>query len=106
MSTEKKMKCLCGKLAEETHVNLDGHRIKAWKCKDCDEEYLDSAEAQFLLMRKKMEKRPLTATVGVLGDSYIIRIPKEIVEFMQIRKGEKAKITLAGPHDIMVSVNA
>lgn len=106
MSKKKGMKCQCGKSTDETHLNIDGFKIKAWKCESCGEEYLDSAEAQFLLMMKKMQKKPHTAKVGVLGDSYIIRIPKEIVEYMQIKKGEKAKISLAGPHEILVAVNS
>ncbi len=105
MSDKKGMKCLCGNAAVETHVNIDGFKIKAWKCESCHEEYLDSAEAQFLLLMKKMQKKPHTAKVGVLGDSYIIRIPKEIVDYMQIKKGEKTRISLAGPHEILVSVN-
>ena len=50
MSKKKGMKCQCGKSTDETHLNIDGFKIKAWKCESCGEEYLDSAEAQFLLM--------------------------------------------------------
>ena len=104
MPNTKDMKCSCGKIAEQTHINIEGYKIKAWICKTCGEEYLDSADAEFLLLSKKMKKEPHTAKVGVLGDSYIIRIPKEIVEFMHIKKGEEAKISLVGPHEILVSV--
>ena len=53
MTKKTGMKCLCGKTAKENHVNIDGFKIKAWKCGSCGEEYLDGAEAQFLLMMKK-----------------------------------------------------
>lgn len=104
MPNTKDMKCSCGKIAKHTYTNIEGYRVKAWKCKTCGEEYLDSADAEFLLLLKKMKKKPLTAKVGVLGGSYIIRIPKEIVEFMGIERGEEAKIALVGPHEILVSV--
>lgn len=104
MSNKDGMKCSCGEIANLTYTNIDGYKIKAWKCEVCGEEYLDSADAEFLLLMKKLKKKPHSAKVGLLGESYIIRIPKEIVEYMHIEKGEETKISLVGPHEILVSV--
>jgi hypothetical protein len=106
MPRKKGMECVCGEIAKESHTNIEGYKVRSWKCKKCGEEYIDSGDAEFVLLASKTRKHPIKARVGVLGESYIIRIPKEIAELMHIAKGKVAKITLAGPNDILVTVES
>ncbi|UCE39303.1 MAG: AbrB/MazE/SpoVT family DNA-binding domain-containing protein [Thermoplasmata archaeon] len=106
MPKKKGMECVCGEIAKESHTNIEGYKVRSWKCKKCGEEYIDSSDAEFVLLASKTRKNPIKARVGVLGESYIIRIPKEIAEIMHIAKGKVAKITLAGPNDILITVES
>ncbi len=106
MPKKKGMECVCGETAKESHTNIEGYKVRSWKCEKCGEEYLDSSDAEFVLLISKTRKHPIKVKVGVLGESYIIRIPKELAEIMHIAKGKVAKITLTGPHDILVTVES
>jgi hypothetical protein len=104
MATRKGMRCDCGGLARPSHTKVDGYKIRSWKCPRCDEEYLDSGDAEFVLLAKKMKRKPITAKVGILGDSFIVRIPRDLAEFLGLKKGDNARITLTGPRQIQISV--
>jgi len=104
MKKKEGMKCVCGETAMPTKTNIEGFTVRAWRCKKCGEEYIDSGDAEFVLLYKKMQKHPVNAKIGVLGNSYIIRIPKEIAEIMHLKKGKKAQLKLKDPNSITVSV--
>ncbi len=53
----------------------------------------------------KAEKKGMTATVGVLGQSKIIRIPKVAEEIYKISKGDRLRLEL-GPEGISIRVKA
>ena len=60
--------------------------------------------SEFVLLYKKMQKRPLSAKFGMLGNNYIIRIPKEVAEVMHLAKGKKAELTINSSNSIVISV--
>lgn len=98
------MKCACGALAQPTRIKIDGYGVRAWKCPKCKEEYLDSGDAEFLLIMKKLQKKGITAKIGVLGNSFIVRIPKEIAEILKLAKGKKALLSMNAPNNLTISV--
>ena len=100
-----RMKCACGAMAYPTTTRIEGFIVKAWKCKKCHEEYLDSGDAEFVLLAKKMQKNPISAKVGILGNNYILRIPKEIAEILHLTRGKTAKLKLNAPDKLEVSVS-
>jgi antitoxin component of MazEF toxin-antitoxin module len=53
---------------------------------------------------KKLQKKGITATIGVLGDSFIVRIPKEIAETLKLVKGMKAVLSMNAPNNLVISV--
>ena len=104
MNTKNGMKCVCGETALPSKTNIEGFSVRAWRCKKCGEEYIDSADAEFVLLYKKMQKHPAKAKLGMLGNSYFIRIPKEIAEVMHLTKGKKTELVMKDPHSIIISV--
>jgi hypothetical protein len=98
------MKCSCGALAQPKKIKIEGFGVRAWKCPKCKEEYIDSGDAEFVLMMKKMQKKAVTAKIGVLGDSFIVRIPKEIAEMLKLTRGSKAVLSLNAPNNLVISV--
>lgn len=105
MRKDMGMKCLCGAIAKPAKVRVEGYMVRAWKCSKCKEEYLDSGDAEFILLMKKMQRKAVTAKIGVLGDSFIVRIPKEIAEALKLTRGKIAVLKLSNPNSLIVSVS-
>ncbi|MCS4542379.1 MAG: AbrB/MazE/SpoVT family DNA-binding domain-containing protein [Euryarchaeota archaeon] len=89
---KEKMKCVkCGGWAGETTLVIDGFRMRAWKCKKCGEEYLHPEDAEKALILNKY-KRGMKVKVGTLGESTIVRIPKELAHALGLEKGKEVEI--------------
>jgi len=89
---KEKMKCVsCGGWAEETTVTVDGFEMRAWRCEKCGEEYLHPEDAEKALVLNKYKKGK-KVKVGTLGESTIVRIPKELVEALGLEKGRIIEI--------------
>lgn len=104
------MKMLCWRCKKEmkrVKDNFHGFTLPAWKCPTCKEVIYDSKDIQPILQYNKMKaaKDGITVTVGVLGDSKILRIPRVAEEIYKINKGDKLKLDL-GPEGICIRVKA
>lgn len=88
----KSIKCSCGANAKPFMTDFEGFEVNGWKCEKCKEEYLDPRELNPILKLKKLEKEnTLKAKVGVVGNSYTIRVPKPLIDAYHVRKGSFAK---------------
>ncbi len=104
------MKMFCWKCKKEmkrVKDNFHGFTLPAWKCPNCKEIIYDAKDIQPILeyFKMKAKKKGITATVGVLGESKIVRIPKVAEEIYKISKGDKLKLDL-GPEGICIRVKA
>lgn len=89
---KEKMKCVrCGGWAKETTLTIDGFRMRAWKCSKCGEEYLHPRDAERALILNKY-KAGKKVKVGTLGESTIVRIPKELAQALGLTKGREIEI--------------
>ena len=79
--------------------------IDAWACPQCKEIIYDEENIQPILQYNKLKenRKELTATVGALGKSKIIRIPKIVEQLYEIHKGEKIKFDLK-PDEIIIKI--
>lgn len=84
----KPIKCLCGTMTKEFTETKEGVKIYGGKCPKCGEIYWSGGEMlrwEILTGRRKLSRK-----VGIVGDSYVIRIPKKIVEESKIKLGDYA----------------
>ena len=88
---QAKHKSMCGAVMEKKIFNFEGTRVRGWECNKCNESVLHPDDAQKVLILNKL-KRGITIKVGELGNSLIMRIPKEVAEFYKISKGEALKL--------------
>lgn len=102
--TEQKIKCTkCGEWASPKKFHLEGFMVRGWKCPKCKEEYL-SGDVEKILLINKLKKKPLAVKVGRLGESVIIRIPKEIGIAVGLKIGEKILIYPEDQKSIKIEV--
>ena len=107
------MKCVvCGggttrKIVEHKEFGVSLGNFKAEACKKCEEVYFDEKTAQLIQNKSKelglfgLAKK---AKVAELGNSIAIRIPKEIAEFLKLKKGKEVTIFPENKHELHINV--
>ena len=70
----------------KTKVVVEGMSVRAWKCPKCSETVLHPEDAQKMLVFNKL-RHGIPVKVGKLGESLMMRLPKEFAQFYSIEKG-------------------
>ena len=108
------MKCiLCdGKvkqqIVEHKEFGISLGRFKALQCEKCGEVFFESATVDQIQKRSKelglfgLVKKTKVARVG---NSLAIRIPKDIAEFIHLKKEEEVKIIPQGPKELRIEIS-
>ncbi len=95
MLNNKKMDCACGGIAKEHFTNFKGFKVRGWKCGSCNEEFLDPRYVNPILkLNKLLRENRLKSTIGVVGNSFTIRIPKPLAEAYHLTKGKEVSYVL------------
>ena len=76
---------------KKKQFRIEGVTIRGWECPSCQETVLHPEDAQQLLVFHKLRKG-FPVRIGALGESLIIRFPKEVVQFYHIQKGNALTI--------------
>lgn len=107
------MKCIiCGgktarKSVEYREFGVPLGNFNADVCKKCGETFFDEKTAEKIQQKSKglglfgLAKK---AKVAKIGNSIAIRIPKEIAEFLKLKKGEEVTILPQGKHGLNVQI--
>lgn len=66
----------CGKLMKKKQIRVEGITVRGWECPGCQETVLHPEDAQQMLVFHKLRKG-FPVRIGALGESLIIRFPKE-----------------------------
>jgi len=73
----------CGKEMKKTKVNRDGFLMRAVRCDKCKTIALHPADQQEYENWKKLKTKQYRVKLRLVGNSYAVSIPKEIVNFMK-----------------------
>ena len=107
------MKCIiCNGKTVKRNVNPKEFGIPlgifpAEACQKCGEAYFSEETAEKIQTKSKelglfgLAKK---ATVAEVGNSIAIRIPKEIANFLKLKKGEEVTIMPEGKHELKIEV--
>ena len=107
------MKCvICNgetvkKNAEYKESGVSVGNFNAYVCQKCGETYFDEKTAEKIQNKSKqmglfgLAKK---AKVAEIGNSIAIRIPKEIAEFLKLKKGKEVVIFPESKNDLHINV--
>lgn len=98
-SKDNWMICACGRKAYGAKLHFLGQDIDGWKCK-CGEDYHDPVQAERLLLMNKLKNAGIEVKLGRIKSNLIVRIPKRIEQALELRKGEKLILKIAGEKKI------
>lgn len=95
------------KIVEYKEYGVSLGKFKAYVCGKCGETYFDEKIAEKIQQKSKdlglfgLAKK---AKVAKIGNSIAIRIPKEIAEFLKIKKGGEVTIFPEGRHGLHINI--
>jgi hypothetical protein len=98
------VKCVCGEWTKPKMFKIDGFEVRGSECPKCKEGFLNGEDANLVYKFNQLKNQELTATVTTTGSSYAIRIPKALVDLLNLKKGEKINISLKDLHTIQMSL--
>ena len=83
------MKChKCGKsMVFVKGITFNEYKIGGWKC-PCGEIYYEPEQAQKILLLNKLKKDAIRAKLGKIRSNLIVRLPKDLENALNLRKGE------------------
>jgi len=101
--TEDEIPCDCGEWASPKTFHVEGFVVRGWQCSKCKEVWYSDDINQVLMMRK-LKKQPIAVKVGKLGESQIIRIPKEVGVAVGLKTGREVLIYTEDQKNIKIKV--
>ena len=76
----------CGKRTSKSYVIKDGFKIRTLECNNCREKVYHPMDVEKYNKFNKLKGKNFSVKIRLIGNSFCVSIPKEIIEF---RKSEK-----------------
>ena len=81
---ENKVLCKdCDKEMDKAVIVKNGFKLRALKCKDCGNVIIHPRDKEEYKKYKELKKKTFKVKLRLVGNSYAVSIPKEIVKFMK-----------------------
>jgi DNA-directed RNA polymerase subunit RPC12/RpoP len=72
----------CGKNMKQISLEKDGFRLRALKCPSCSNQIFHPSDVEELKRFNSLKNRQFQVKLRLVGNSYTVSIPREIVNFM------------------------
>ena len=101
---KEKIKCQCGKWTKPKEFSIDGFKIKGSECPGCGETYFNAEDANKALIYNKIKNEVLTGKITKAGNSYVVRLPKKLVDALGLTVGSTVTISVENPKTVTLVV--
>lgn len=101
---KEKIKCQCGKWTRPKYFNMEGIKVKGSECSGCGEIYFNAEDANKALIFNKIKNEVLTGKVAKSGNSYVVRLPKKLIDALNLTAGTTVKISIENPTTVKLIV--
>ncbi len=98
--SKEKIKCQCGEWTKPKEFNIDGFKMRGSECLACGETYFNPEDANQALIYNKIKNEVLTGKVAKSGNSIVVRLPKRLVEALNLTAGETVTISFENPKTV------
>lgn len=93
----------CSKEMKKKMFKMEGINIRGWECPQCKDSVLHPEDAQHMFLLNKL-KKGLLIKIGALGNSLVVRIPKEIENLYKLSKGEQITMKMDSMKKIGIEI--
>lgn len=98
------VKCICGEWTKPKIFHIEGFDVRGSECPNCGEAYLNGEDSYKLSEFRKVKDAILEGKVSKSGNSYVVRLPIDLVRAFSLKKGETVKLSVKNSHEIILSV--
>ena len=100
------IKCPCGAWTKPKIFRMEGMRIRGSECRKCGEGYLNAFDIHLLSEYRKVKDAVLEGKVAKSGNSYVVRLPIELVRAFGLETGETVRLKVKSPKELVMSVGS
>ena len=96
----------CGSKAPADSFEFRGFKVRGWTCGKCGEKILNPDDAQRIFAINKLysQKQPLTAKIAKVGNSFVLRIPKALVDALGLEEKSVMSIKVVDSKNVSFHV--
>lgn len=98
------VKCVCGAKTIPKYFRMEGMKVRGSECPDCGEVYFNSEDANRVLIFNKIRHEIMNGKVAKAGNSYVLRLPKKLVDALGLAVGRSIEISIDSPTKIVLSI--
>ena len=98
------VKCQCGEWTEPRMFHIDGFEVRGSQCPKCSEAYLNGEDSHRLSEFRKVKDATLDGKISKSGNSYVVRLPIDLVRAFGLEKGETIRLSVRNSHEIVMEV--
>lgn len=95
----------CSQKTEKIRTYKDGFQVRAWRCNTCQKLWQHPLDSQRYEEFQKLRSREFQVKLRLVGNSYTISIPREIIEFEERMRREiddMIRISLDSPEKLNI----
>lgn len=93
----------CNQKTEKHIIKKEGFELRSWKCPKCKQTWIHPGDLKEFEEFQKIKHKDFQVKLRVVGNSYTVSIPREIIEFGEIKRDRIVKVCLDNPQRIMLS---
>jgi len=82
----------CNIQTRKTHINRNGFTLRALECPKCSKQWYHPLDLQDYENFNKIKNKQFQVKLRMVGNSYTVSIPREIIEFEEEMSREITKI--------------
>lgn len=90
----------CNKKTNKGILHKEGFELRCWKCPECGETWVHPGDMKDYEEFQKMKHKEFQVKLRMVGNSYTVSIPREIVEFGEIKRDEIVKVSMDQPEKV------
>lgn len=93
----------CNKQMNKIVINKENYQLRAWKCSKCNLTQIHPLDEEKYNDFMKLRQRDFEVKLRMVGNSFCISIPKEIIDFekeMQTKMNNMVRMSLEGPEKL------
>ncbi len=103
---EDKLKCVfCSGWAAPARFHYREYLVRGWVCEKCGEKIIHHDDAgRILAINKLAHQKKLTARIAKVGNSFVFRIPKEVIVALGLKDKEVLSMSISNPKLISFAI--
>lgn len=105
MSDVYNNKMICNSCNRETVKSefvKDGFILRGWVCNSCNKRWIHPSDLEKYNNFKKLKDKEFNVKLRMVGNSYTISIPKEIILFHHIKQDELVRLSLEDKEKVVL----